>query len=104
MSIEITLHLDETKVKAAVEAAWAREFAPADGYHDSKAGAGWAEVVAQVRAHIQAMDLSAVIARVARDRIDHVVDEVMTGLLRSKAKEKAKEMMRDGSLLKEAEA
>ena len=101
--IELTIRLDTDKVEAAVREAWQREFRTPDGYRNSDSGgAGWQEVVRQVKAHIETLDLGAAIATAARARIDDVVNEAVTIALRAKAKQRAKEMMRDGTLLQEA--
>ena len=99
--IELTIKLDTDKVEAAVREAWQCEFRTPDGYRDS-GGAGWQEVLRQVKAHIETLDLGAAIATAARARIDNVVNEAVTIALREKAKQRAKEMMRDGTLLQEA--
>lgn len=96
--IELTIKLDTTKVEEAIRTAWQREFHTADGYRDA-GGSGWQEVVRQVKEHIQTLDLSAAIATAAKARIDDVVNEAVTVALREKAKQRAKEMMRDGTLL-----
>lgn len=101
--IELTIKLDTDKVEAAVREAWQREFRAPDGYRSSDAGgAGWQEVMRQVKVHIETLDLGAVISTAARARIDDVVNEAVTIALREKAKQRAKEMMRDGTLLQEA--
>lgn len=96
--IELTIKLDTTKVEEAIRTAWQREFSVGDGYRDS-GGSGWTEVKRQVVAHIATLDLSAAIAVAAKARIDDVVNEAVTVALREKAKQRAKEMMRDGTLL-----
>jgi hypothetical protein len=96
--IELTIKLSTEKVEAAVREAWQREFRVPSGYHDA-AGAGWQEVMRQVKAHIETLDISAAIAAAARARIDDVVNEAVTVALREKAKQRAKEMMRDGTLI-----
>lgn len=96
--IELTIRLDTTKVEEAIRTAWQREFHASDNYRDA-GGAGWQEVVRQVKEHIQTLDLSAAIAVAAKARIDDVVNEAVTVALREKAKQRAKEMMRDGTLL-----
>lgn len=96
--IELTIKLDTTKVEEAIRIAWQREFQTGDGYRDA-GGSGWHEVMRQVKAHIATLDLSAAIATAARARIDDVVNEAITVALREKAKQRTKEMMRDGTLL-----
>lgn len=101
--IELTIKLDTEKVEAAVRDAWQREFRAPDGYRSGDAGgAGWQEVLRQVKVHIETLDLGAAISTAARARIDDVVNEAVTIALREKAKQRAKEMMRDGTLLQEA--
>lgn len=95
--IEITLKLDEGFVKAAISKAWQREFEAS--YSRSEGGAGWKEVMRQVEAHIQNMDLSEAINLAARARIAGVVDEVVIIALRERAKKLAKEMANNGTLL-----
>jgi hypothetical protein len=100
--IELTIKLDTEKIESAVREAWQREFRAPDGYRNGEnCGAGWQEVVRQVKAHIETLDLGAAIATAARARIDDVVNEVVTIALREKAKQRAKEMMRDGTLLQQ---
>ena len=100
--IELTIKLDTDKVEAAVREAWQREFRAPDGYRNSDVGgAGWLEVVRQVKAHIETLDLSTAIAAAARAQIDGVVDEVVAAALRARAKSLAKEMVRDGTLLQD---
>lgn len=84
--IELTIKLDTEKVEEAIRAAWIREFHQATGYRD-ESGAGWKEVQRQVKAHIETLDLSAVIAKAARAQIDDVVNQVVTEALRNKAKQ-----------------
>lgn len=96
--IELTLKLDTTKVEEAIRTAWQREFHTGDGYRDA-GGSGWQEVVRQVKAHIQTLDLSSAIAAAAKAQIDDVVNGVVTNALKEKAKQRAKEMMHDGTLL-----
>ena len=96
--IELTIKLDTDKVEAAIREAWQRQFQEPNRYN-SEGGAGWQEVMRQVKAHIETLDLSAAIATAARAQIDDVVNEAVTIALREKAKQRAKEMMRDGSLL-----
>lgn len=100
--IELTIKLDTEKIESAVREAWQREFRAPDGYRNGEnCGAGWQEVVRQVKAHIETLDLGAAIATAARARIDDVVNEVVTIALREKTKQRAKEMMRDGTLLQQ---
>ncbi len=100
--IELTIKLDTDKVEAAVREAWQREFRTPDGYRgNDSVGAGWQEVVRQVKAHIETLDLSTAIATAAKARLADVVDEVVASVLREKARQRAKEMLRDGTLLKE---
>lgn len=100
--VELTIKLDTDKIESAVREAWQREFRAPDGYRNGEnCGAGWQEVVRQVKAHIETLDLGAAIATAARARIDDVVNEVVTIALREKAKQRAKEMMRDGTLLQQ---
>jgi hypothetical protein len=96
--IELTIRLDTTKVEEAIRVSWQREFQSGDGYRDA-GGFGWQEVVRQVKEHIQTLDLSAAIAVAAKAQIDDVVNDVVTVALREKAKQRAKEMMRDGTIL-----
>lgn len=96
--IEITIKLETDKVESAIREAWQKEFMRTDGYR-SEEGEGWKEVVRQVKAHISAIDLSDMIATAAKARLAGVVDEAVTIMLREKAKQRAKEMMKDGSLL-----
>lgn len=84
--IEITLKLNEEAVKAAIETAWQREFIASQGYSRSEGGAGWREVMRQVSAHIETMDLTEAINIAARSRIAGVVDEAVTIALRERAK------------------
>ena len=97
--IELTIKLDTDKVEEAIRAAWQKEFL-APGYREC-GGAGWLEVVRQVKAHIETLDLSPYIARIAKAKLEAVVDEAVTIALREKAKQRVKAMMIDGSLLKE---
>ena len=100
--IELTIKLDTDKVEAAVRDSWQREFRTPDSsssYSRDSGGAGWQEVMRQVKAHIETLDLGAAIATAARARINDVVDEAVTVALREKAKQRAKEMMRNGTLL-----
>jgi hypothetical protein len=100
--IEITLKLDDEAVKVAVQNAWQREFTmPGASFGRSEGGAGWKEVMRQVSAHIETMDLSAAIALAARSKIAGVVDEAVTIALRERAKRMAKEMANNGTLLAE---
>lgn len=98
--IELTIKLDTDKVEAAIREAWQREFRTPE--YRENGGAGWQEVTRQVKAHIATLDLSALISTAAKARIDDVVNEVVTIALREKTKQRAKEMMRDGTLLQEA--
>lgn len=98
--IELTIKLDTDKVEAAIRDVWQREFRTPE-YREG-GGAGWQEVVRQVKSYIETMDLSEAIAKAARSKIDDVVNEAVTIALREKAKQRAKEMMRDGSLLQDA--
>ncbi len=98
--IEITIKLDTDKVEAAIREAWQNEFRHTDGYGRGEDGAGWKEVVRQVKAHIDTLDLSEMISTAAKARLTSVVDEVVTIALREKAKQRAKEMMKDGSFKK----
>lgn len=100
--IEITLKLDDEAVKAAIATAWQREFVAPSGYSRSEGGAGWKEVMRQVEAHIQSMDLSEIINLAARSKIAGVVDEAVTIALRERAKKLAKEMANNGTLLADA--
>jgi hypothetical protein len=95
--IELTIKLNDDDVRGAISKAWAREFAE-PGYRDS-GGSGWQEVVRQVKHHIEQMDMSEMIAIAARARIDSVINEVVTTALREKAKQRAKEMTKGGTLL-----
>lgn len=98
--IELTIKLDTDKVEAAIREVWQCQFKQPDRYSNTnEGGAGWKEVMRQVKAHIETLDLSAAIATAARAQIDDVVNEAVTIALREKAKKRAKEMMRDGSLL-----
>jgi len=101
--IEITVKLDDDSVKSAVATAWQREFrAPETGYnHNDSGGTGWQEVMRQVKEHIESLDLSEIIATIARGHIANAVDEAVTVALREKAKQRTKEMMRDGTLFKD---
>ena len=100
--IEITLKLNEEAVKAAIATAWQREFIASQGYSRSEGGAGWREVMRQVSAHIETMDLTEAINIAARSRIAGVVDEAVTIALRERAKKLAKEMANNGTLLADA--
>lgn len=99
--IEITLKLDDDSVKSAIATAWQREFVAPTGYNgrNNEGGAGWKEVMRQVEAHIQSMDLSEAINLAARAKIAGVVDEAVTIALRERAKKLAKEMANNGTLL-----
>lgn len=101
--IELTIKLDTEKIEAAVREAWQKEFQSPDRYRNIEScGSGWKEVMRQVKAHIEALDLGPLIASAARARIDGVVNEAVTIALREKAKQRTKEMMRDGTLLQDA--
>lgn len=99
LMIEITIKLETDKVESAIRDAWQREFMHTDGYGRGEDGKGWKEVQRQVREHIATLDLSQMIATAAKARLANVVDEAVTIALREKAKQRAKEMMKDGSLL-----
>ena len=98
--IELTIKLDTEKVEEAIRVAWQREFSVPDAYsRGDKGGAGWQEVMRQVKEHIESIDLSEAIARAAKARIANVVDEAVTNALKEKVKQRAKEMMKEGTLL-----
>lgn len=99
--IELTIKLDTDKVEEAIRAAWQKEFQVPDRYTGTAPGAGWQEVMRQVRAHIETLDLSSYISRIAKAKLDDVVNEAVTIALREKAKQRVKAMMIDGSLLNE---
>ena len=96
---EITIKLETEMVDAAVKHAWQKAFLLPDRYGSTNDAAGAAEVKRQVAGYIATLDLSDLIARAAKARIDDVVNEVVTSALREKAKQRAKEMLRDGTLL-----
>lgn len=96
---EITVKLDSDAIEAAVKHAWQKEFLVPDRFVTGNGGDGLAEVKRQVREYIAGMDLTELIARAAKARIDDVVNEVVTAALREKAKQRAKEMARDGTLI-----
>lgn len=98
--IEITLKLDTDKIEEAMRSAWQLEFACPDRYNSrTQGGAGWVEVMRQVRAYIQEMDLSGAIAAAAKANLARVVDEAITMVLREEVKKRAKEMKKEGTLL-----
>lgn len=100
--IEITLQLDDNIVKHAVTTAWASEFlSPDSPYARGKDSSGWKEVMRQVMAHIEKMDLSEAINMAARAKLDGVIDEVVTIALRERAKKLAKDMVNNGTLLED---
>jgi hypothetical protein len=99
LMIEITIKLETDKVESAIRDVWQKEFMHTDGYGRGEDGKGWQEVQRQVREHIATLDLSQMIATAAKARLANVVDEAVTIALREKAKQRAKEMMKDGSLL-----
>ena len=96
---EITIKLDTEMVEAAVKNAWQKAFLLPDRYANTNDAVGAAEVKRQVAEYIATLDLSDLIARAAKARIDDVVNVVVTSALREKAKQRAKEMLRDGTLL-----
>jgi len=80
--------------------AWAREFAEPSNYGSRDGGgAGWQEVVRQIKAHTANLDLSEMIAASARAKLAGIVDEVVAVALRERAKKMAKEMGTAGTLL-----
>ena len=98
--IELTIKLNDDEVRAAVGKAWGREFAEPSSYGRSDAGgAGWQEVVRQVKSHVGNLDLSEMIAAAAKAKLQGVIDEVVTTALREAAKQRAKEMKNAGTLL-----
>lgn len=99
--IELTIKLDTDKVEAAIRDAWQREFRPPESgsYRQDQGGSGWCEVVRQIKKHVETLDLSSEITRIAKAKLADVVDEAVTQVLREKVKQRAKEMMRDGTLL-----
>lgn len=97
---EITLKLDTELVETAVKKEWQKAFLTQDRYSSNDSvGVGVAEVRRQVNEYISTIDVSALIARVAKARLDDVINDVVTNALKEKAKQRAKEMMSDGSLL-----
>ena len=101
--IEITIRLDTEMVEASVKNAWQKAFLLPDRFGNNNDAYGTAEVKRQVAEYIATIDVSAIIARVAKAKIDDVVNEVVTVALREKAKQRAKEMMREGTLLGDAQ-
>lgn len=94
---EITIRLGTAEVEKAVRDEWQRAFTPPE-YRGDATRPGWHEVQKQVAAHIQSLDLSKIIARIAAEKVCGVVDEIVTAHLREAAKKKAKEMNAMGTL------
>ena len=97
--IEITIQLDEAEMRAAILGAWVKEFAPPSKFGTGDVGAGWAEVMRQVRQHIETLDLSAEIAAAAKGQLASVVQEAVAGALRAEAKKQVADMKRNGTLI-----
>lgn len=105
MTIELTVKLDTDAVETAIREAWQREFRSPDPYsREAKGGAGWQEVMRQVQVHIRTLDVSDMIAALAKARLESIVDEAVTSALREMVKKKAKEMARNGTLLGDKDA
>ena len=95
-TLTLTVQIPATVVKEAVEAAAAREFCrPTYG---ESSGIGWKAVESQVHAYIADVDLTNLIRRYTEARMSQVVDETVTRLLQEKARAKAREMARNGTL------
>lgn len=96
-TVEIGDDLIEQAVKrAAGEAVAGLLKNPAYSYE--RGGEAYERIKEAVRDHLAMLDLTAVIERIARDRVEVVAAEVLDSVLRSAMKKKASEMIRDGSL------
>lgn len=96
-TLTLTVHLPVAVIQDAIASAAAREFRkPAYG---ESTGIGWGVVETQVRQFITTVDLSDLIRRYTEARLSQAVDEAVTRLLQEKARAKAREMARNGTLL-----
>lgn len=98
MKIDFAISIDETEAaKAAIEAALKASFAPPN-YSGDKGGAGYEAVKKQVAAHINSLDLSAEIARIAAAKLPAMIDDVVGEALAAAIKKRAKALQAQGEL------
>ena len=94
--ITTTIDLDDSAIKRAIEQVWAKEISPPD-YKEVERPAH-AEIRKQVSKYIGEMDLTDMIARVAREKLFPIVDKAVTDAITAAARKKTSEMMKSGTL------
>ena len=99
-TIDMTVAIPIAAIREAILFAISKEFAvPAYG---KATGKGWEIVHRQVRDYLTSIDLTDLIRRYTEARMTQAVDEAVTRLLQEKARQRAREMARNGELLMEA--
>lgn len=95
--LEITIQLDERILENAVGKAWVQLLSSNEGYN-REGGGGYVEILRQTKAYIQALDLSAEIAKASRACLSSAVDKIVTQALQDEIKKRTKEMIKAGTL------
>ena len=96
---ELTVKVPAQQVQDTVEYVWNKLFTiPSRSYNDNLEY-GYREVERQVRAYIDRIDLTEHIVAATKSQMNTVVQDAVDVVLKEFAKKRAREMLKDGTLL-----